>query len=231
MKDHGKTYMKAREGIDRAKRYDPADAVDLVLGRKAAKFDETVDVAFRLGVDPRHADQMVRGTALLPHGTGRAVRVLVFAAGEKAQEAATAGAEHVGLDDLIEKINGGWLEFDNVVATPDVMGKVGKLGKVLGPRGLMPNPKMGTVTFDVAKAVGDLKRGKVEFKVDKSGNLHVVAGKASFGRDRILENFHALLEAVLKAKPSGAKGIYVRTVAISTTMGPSVRINVQEQAA
>ncbi|MBI2058677.1 MAG: 50S ribosomal protein L1 [Nitrospirae bacterium] len=231
MADHGKRTEKAREGIDRNKRYEATDAFDMILQRKFVKFDETVDVAFRLGVDPRHADQMVRGTALLPNGTGRSVRVLAFAAGDKAKEAQEAGADVIGLDDLVEKINGGWLEFDKVVATPDVMAKVGKLGKVLGPRGLMPNPKLGTVTFDVGKAVRDLKAGKVEFKVDKAGNLHAVVGKASFGKDKLVENFKSLLEAVQRAKPSGVKGIYIRNVAVSTTMGPAVKVAVLEVAA
>ncbi|MBI2890879.1 MAG: 50S ribosomal protein L1 [Nitrospirae bacterium] len=230
MTDHGKKYRTSREGIDRLKRYPIPEAVEMVTAKKYAKFDETVDLAFRLGIDPRHADQMVRGTVLLPHGTGATVRVLVFAVGEKAEAARQAGADFVGLDDMIEKINGGWVDFDRAVATPDVMGKVGKLGKILGPRGLMPNPKLGTVTPDVGKAVQELKRGKVEFKADKAGNVHVVAGKTSFGKDRLAENVTAVVDAILRAKPAGVKGVYVRNVAVSSTMGPAVRLDVQELA-
>ncbi len=191
-----------------------------------AKFDESVEVAVRLGVDPRQADQNVRGTVVLPHGTGKTVRVLVFAKGEKAREAEEAGADHVGADDMVKKIQDEqWLEFDTAIATPDMMGQVGRLGKVLGPRGLMPNPKVGTVTFDVAKAVREVKGGKVEFRVDKAGIVHVAVGKRSFGAEKLLDNVHALLSSLVRAKPAASKGQYVQTIALTTTMGPSVRVD------
>ena len=201
------------------------DGVALVVGTARAKFDETVEAAIRLGVNPAHADQMVRGSVVLPHGLGRTVRVLVIAKGEKEREALEAGADAAGADDIIEKIKAGWLEFDRVVATPDMMGSVGKLGKILGPRGLMPNPKVGTVTFDVATAVRELKAGKVEFRVEKAGIVHSPVGKVSFGAEKLHENIKALLDAVIKLKPASSKGTYVRGIALSSTMGPGVRID------
>ncbi|PWB62853.1 MAG: 50S ribosomal protein L1 [Deltaproteobacteria bacterium] len=225
MPKHGKTYLEARSKVNREAKYSLDEALDLLKETARAKFDETVEVALRLGVDPKYPDQQVRGSVVLPHGTGRSVRVLVFAKGEKAKEAQEAGADFVGAEDLVAKIQGGWLDFDKAVATPDMMGAVGKIGKILGPRGLMPNPKVGTVTFDVAKAVRDLKGGKVEFKVDKTGTLHAGIGKVSFGKDKIRENFLTFFEAIMKAKPSAAKGTYVRTLALSTTMGVGVRLN------
>jgi large subunit ribosomal protein L1 len=225
MPKHGKTYLEARSKVNREAKYSLDEALDLLKATARAKFDETVEVALRLGVDPKYPDQQVRGSVVLPHGTGRTVRVLAFAKGEKAKEAQEAGADFVGAEDLVAKIQGGWLDFDKAVATPDMMGAVGKIGKILGPRGLMPNPKVGTVTFDVAKAVRDLKGGKVEFKVDKTGTLHAGIGKVSFGKDKIRENFLTFFEAIMKAKPSAAKGTYVRTLALSTTMGVGVRLN------
>ncbi|HZW35880.1 MAG: 50S ribosomal protein L1 [Deltaproteobacteria bacterium] len=225
MPKHGKTYLEARSKVNREAKYSLDEALELLKATARAKFDETVEVALRLGVDPKYPDQQVRGSVVLPHGTGRSVRVLVFAKGEKAKEAQEAGADFVGAEDLVAKIQGGWLDFDKAAATPDMMGAVGKIGKILGPRGLMPNPKVGTVTFDVGKAVRDLKGGKVEFKVDKTGTLHAGIGKVSFGKDKIRENFLTFFEAILKAKPSAAKGTYVRTLALSTTMGVGVRLN------
>ncbi len=227
----GKRYTDAAKLVDRERLYDPAEALALVKQMARARFDETVEVAVRLGVDPRHADQMVRGAVVLPHGTGRTVRVLVFAKGEKAKEAEAAGADYVGAEDLVERIQGGWLDFDAAVATPDVMGLVGRLGKILGPRGLMPNPKAGTVTFDVAAAVREIKAGKVEFRTDKAGNVHVPIGKVSFDTDRLVENFRSLMEALVRAKPEGAKGQYIRSVAVSSTMGPGVPVNPQRALA
>jgi len=224
----GKKYTEARDKVDPQKKYELGEALALVVDNAFAKFDESVDVALRLGVDPRHADQMVRGSVVLPHGTGKTTRVLVFAKGEKEKEAREAGADHVGAEDLAENIQGGWLEFDKVIATPDLMGTVGKLGKVLGPRGMMPNPKLGTVTFDVAKAVADMKAGRVDFRVDKVGIVHCSVGKVSFGKDKILDNFKVLLEMIMKLKPSGSKGTYVKGVAVSSTMGPGVRIDPSE---
>jgi large subunit ribosomal protein L1 len=226
----GKRYAKAVEQVDRTKEYAVEDAVELARSVAPAKFDETVELAVRLGVNPKHADQMVRGAVVLPHGTGRSVRVLVFAKGEKEREAREAGADFVGAEDMVEKIQGGWLDFDTAVATPDLMGQVGRLGKILGPRGLMPNPKVGTVTFDVARAVREVKAGKVEFKVDKAGNVHVPVGKKSFPADRLSANANAILEALVKAKPSGAKGQYLRSITVSTTMGPGVPVDVQRVA-
>lgn len=225
MPKHGKSYLEARKKVNREAKYSLDEALELLKGTARAKFDETVEVALRLGVDPKYPDQQVRGSVVLPHGTGRSVRVLVFAKGEKEREAREAGADFVGAEDLVAKVQGGWLDFDKAVATPDMMGAVGKIGKILGPRGLMPNPKVGTVTFDVARAVRDLKGGKVEFKVDKTGTLHAGIGKVSFGKDRIKENFMAFYEAIMKAKPSAAKGTYVRTLALSTTMGIGIRLN------
>lgn len=221
----GKRYTEAAKQIDRAKLHDPEQAIRLTRAGARAKFDETIEVAFRLGVDPKHADQLVRGTVVLPQGSGRSVRVLVFAKGEKAKEAESAGADFVGAEDLVEKIQGGWTEFDVAVATPEVMGQVGRLGRILGPRGLMPNPKAGTVTPDVGKAVREVKAGKIEFRVDKFGIVHAPIGKASFSEQALLENFAALTDAILKAKPAAAKGTYIKTIALSSTMGPSVRVD------
>ena len=225
MAKKGKKYLESAAKLDRQKIYPLEEGVGLALQCKFAKFDETVDVAIRLGVDPRHADQMVRSSVVLPNGTGKTERVLVFAKGDKEKEALDAGADYAGSDEYIEKIQGGWLEFDKTIATPDMMGAVGKIGKILGPRGLMPNPKVGTVTFDVGKAVRDLKGGKVEFKVDKTGTLHAGIGKISFGTDRIRENFLAFFEAIMKAKPSAAKGTYIRSIALSSTMGVGIKLN------
>jgi len=220
-----KTYRSAAEKIDKKRLYSPLEAISLAVDGGSKNFDSTVDVAMRLGVDPRKADQMVRGTVNLPHGTGKTARVLVFASGDKAEEARAAGADHVGADDLIEKVNGGWLDFDAVVATPDMMGKVGRLGRVLGPRGLMPNPKTGTVTPDVAKAVSDIKGGKIEFRVDRHANLHFIIGKASFSPQQLAENYAAALDEVLRLKPSASKGRYIRKITFSTTMGPGVQVD------
>jgi len=225
MSKRGKKYIEARQKIEVGKRYPFQEAIALVVGTARAKFDETVDAAIRLGVNPAHADQMVRGSVVLPNGLGKTVRVLVFAKGDKEKEALEAGADVVGSDDVVEKIKGGWFEFDRVVATPDMMGSVGKLGKILGPRGLMPNPKVGTVTFDVGKAVQELKAGKVEFRVEKAGIVHCPIGKASFGAEKLTENFLALLEMILKLKPASSKGLYIRSVAVSTVMGPGVKID------
>ncbi len=220
-----KAYTAGAEKIDRDALYSPLEAVRLAKATNPAKFDATVEVAFRLGVDPRKADQMVRGTVNLPHGTGKTARVLVFANGEKAQEALAAGADEVGGDELIDKVAAGYTDFDAAVATPDLMGKVGRLGKVLGPRGLMPNPKTGTVTMDVAKAVTEIKGGKIEFRVDKHSNLHFVIGKASFSDEALIENYAAALDEVLRLKPSAAKGRYVKKATITTTMGPGVPVD------
>lgn len=227
MPKHGKRYRAAAAKIDRERRYSLDEALRTLLeAGGAAKFDESVEVAVRLGVDPRQADQNVRGTVVLPHGTGKAVRVLVFAKGEKAREAEEAGADHVGAEEIVQKIQGeGWLEFDVAIATPDMMGQVGRLGKVLGPRGLMPNPKVGTVTFDVGKAVREVKAGKVEFRVDKAGIVHVGIGKRSFGADKLRDNAQALLSTLVRIKPAAAKGQYVQAIALSTTMGPGIRVD------
>ncbi|HOB09123.1 MAG: 50S ribosomal protein L1 [Limnochordia bacterium] len=228
MAKHGKRYQEVAKLVDKTHLYSVDEALELVKKCASAKFDETVEVALKIGVDPRHADQQVRGTVVLPHGTGRDVTVLVFAKGEKAKEAQEAGADHVGAEELVEKIQGGWLDFDVAIATPDMMGVVGKLGRVLGPRGLMPNPKTGTVTFEVADAVRDAKAGKVEFRVNKEAGIHVPIGKVSFEQDKLRENFLALLGAVVRAKPAAAKGTYLRKVAVSATMGPGIRINPQD---
>ena len=220
-----KAYRKADEIVEPERLYTPAEAVDLARKTSTTKFDPTVEVALRLGVDPRKADQMVRGTVNLPHGTGKTARVLVFAAGERAEQARAAGADYVGTDDLIERIQGGFLDFDAVVATPDMMGKVGRLGRVLGPRGLMPNPKTGTVTVDVARAVTEIKGGKIEFRVDRHGNLHFIIGKASFTDRNLVENYAAAIEEVVRLKPSAAKGRYLRKVTMTTTMGPGIRVD------
>jgi len=225
MAKKGKRYIQAKAVLDRNKRYDLGEGLRLVTESSYARFDESVDVAIRLGVDPRKADQMVRGTALLPHGTGKTIRVLVFAKGQKEKEATDVGADYSGGEELIEKISGGWLEFDKAIATPDMMSSVGKLGKILGPRGLMPNPKVGTVTFDIEKAVKEIKSGKVEFRVEKAGIIHVAVGKVSFGVEKLLENIKTLLEVITKAKPPTSKGVYLKSIAVSTTMGPGVKID------
>jgi large subunit ribosomal protein L1 len=221
---HGKKFRQAVAKVE-ARPYPLGDAIQLAKDASFVKFDETLEIAMRLGVDPKHADQMVRGTVVLPHGLGKKVRVLVFASGEKIREAEEAGADYVGGDELAKKIEGGWLEFEAVVSTPDMMRVVGRLGKVLGPRGLMPNPKAGTVSFDVGKAVEEIKAGKVEFRVDKTGILHAPLGKLSFGPEQLRQNAEALIGAVMKAKPSAAKGKYVKSVALSSTMGPGIRVD------
>ncbi|MEW6332973.1 MAG: 50S ribosomal protein L1 [Thermodesulfobacteriota bacterium] len=225
MAKKGKKYLEAAKKIDAAKRYTVTEATELVVACARAKFDETVAAAVRLGVNPAHADQMVRGSVVLPNGLGKSVRVLVFAKGEKEKEALDAGADVVGSDDMVEKIRGGWLEFDRVIATPDMMGSVGKLGKILGPRGLMPNPKVGTVTFDVGRTVKELKAGKVEFRVEKAGIVHCPIGKVSFGAEKLKENFIALAEMIIKLKPASSKGIYIRSVSLSAVMGPGVKVD------
>ena len=225
-----KRQKAARAIFDEEKPYPVEEALEIVKKLPAAKFDESVDMSLRLGVDPKHADQMVRGAIVLPHGIGKTVRVAVFAKGEKEREAREAGADVVGAEDLVERIQGGWMEFDSTVATPDLMGQVGKLGKVLGPRGLMPNPKLGTVTFDVGRAVREVKAGKVEFRVDKAGNVHVPVGKKSFTADQLAANALALLEAIVRAKPSASKGQYLRSITVSSTMGPGIQVDVQRVA-
>jgi large subunit ribosomal protein L1 len=221
----GKKYSEARSKVDREKRYDMEEALDMLPQISYAKFDETVELALRLGVDPRHSEQMVRGSVALPNGLGKKVRILVFAKGQKEKEAQDAGADHVGAEDLIEKIQKGWADFDKTISTPDMMGMVSKLGKILGPKGLMPNPKVGTVTFDIAKTVKEMKAGRVEFRVDKAGNLHVSAGKISFGKEKLLENINSLLEAVIRLKPPSSKGTYIKGIAVSTTMSPGIKID------
>ncbi len=222
----GKRYLEAAKLIDKTNTYDLGEAVALVKKSASAKFDETVEAHFRLGVDGRHADQQVRGAVVLPHGTGKTVRVLVFAKGDKVDEALNAGADHAGGEELIPKIqNDGWLDFDVVVATPDMMGVVGRLGRVLGPKGLMPNPKAGTVTMDVAKAIADIKAGKIEYRLDKSNIIHVPIGKASFTEEQLSDNFQTLIDAIIKARPSAAKGQYLKSVVIASTMGPGVKLN------
>lgn len=231
MAKHGKKFRNSSSQVDRLTAVPLTDALQKVKSLAFAKFDETVEIALRLGVDPKHADQMVRGTIVLPHGTGRSARVLVIASGEKLREAQEAGADHVGGEELAAKIETGWLDFDAVVATPDMMRAVGRLGRVLGPRGLMPNPKTGTVTLDVTKAVSDIKAGKVEFRVDKTGIVHAPLGKVSFSPDQLKDNAEALIGAVVKAKPSAAKGKYVKSVSLSSTMGPGVRVDTATLAA
>ncbi|MCR4403392.1 MAG: 50S ribosomal protein L1 [Firmicutes bacterium] len=225
MAGHGKRYQEALKQYDRQELYAPSDAVEIVKKTATAKFDETVEAAVRLGIDPKRSDQQVRGAVVLPFGTGKAVRVAVFAKGEKAKEAEAAGADYVGAEDLAERIQGGWMDFDVAVATPDMMGIVGKLGRILGPRGLMPNPKTGTVTFEVTKAIHDIKAGKVEYRADKAGIVHVPIGKASFESQRLLGNLGALMDALAKAKPPAARGTYFRSVVLSTTMGPGVKVS------
>jgi large subunit ribosomal protein L1 len=224
MRTHGKNYRKAVEGREITAVVAPKQALEIIKTKAFAKFDETVDVAVRLGVDPRHADQIVRGTVVLPAGSGTTVRVLVIAVGDKAKEAEAAGADFVGTD-YIAKIKEGWLDFDIMIATPDQMGQIGALGRVLGPRGLMPNPKAGTVTFDVARAVKETKAGKIEFRVDKGGNIHAAIGKVSFPLESLESNFQALMDTIVRSKPSASKGVYVKTVAVSSTMGPGVRVD------
>ncbi|MCI4170210.1 50S ribosomal protein L1 [Bacillus spizizenii] len=225
MAKKGKNYVEAAKLVDRSKAYDVSEAVALVKKTNTAKFDATVEVAFRLGVDPRKNDQQIRGAVVLPNGTGKTQRVLVFAKGEKAKEAEAAGADFVGDTDYINKIQQGWFDFDVIVATPDMMGEVGKIGRVLGPKGLMPNPKTGTVTFEVEKAIGEIKAGKVEYRVDKAGNIHVPIGKVSFEDEKLVENFTTMYDTILKAKPAAAKGVYVKNVAVTSTMGPGVKVD------
>ena len=225
MATRGKKYQKVREGLDLSRKYDFSEAVNLALQCSFARFDESVDMAVRLGVDPRRADQMVRGTVLLPNGTGKTVRVLAFAKGEKEKEALDAGADYAGSEELIEKIKGGWLEFDKTVATPDMMGAVGKVGKILGPRGLMPNAKLGTVTFEVAKVIKEIKAGKIEFRVEKSGVVHAPVGRVSLGAERLLQNIASFIDTIIRLKPASSKGIYLKSIAISTTMGPGIKID------
>lgn len=221
-----KSYLDSIKLIDKSQLYSPSEAMDIVIKTSKAKFDETIELAIKLGVDPRHADQQVRGAVILPHGTGKTVRVLVFAKGEKAKEAEAAGADFVGAEELVEKIqNENWFDYDVVVATPDMMGVVGRLGRVLGPKGLMPNPKSGTVTFDIEKALSDIKAGKVEYRVDKTKIIHVPIGKASFGAEKLGENFKVIMEAVVKAKPASSKGQYLKSVVVSSTMGPGIKLN------
>ncbi len=225
MPKHGKKYIEAAKLVDLDKLYDPEEALELVKKTASAKFDQTIEVAVKLGVDPKHADQQVRGAVVLPHGTGKTKRVLVFAKGEKAKEAEAAGAEFVGAEDMVEKIQGGWADFDVAVATPDMMGMVGRLGKILGPRGLMPNPKVGTVTLDVTRAINEIKAGKIEYRTDKAGNIHAPIGKVSFDSEKLLKNFQTLIDTLIKVKPSAAKGQYMRNISLSSTMGPGVKVN------
>ena len=227
-KAKAKKYLEALSKVDANKTYSVQDALKLAKDAAFAKFDETVDLSFRLGVDPRHADQMIRGALAMPSGTGKTVRVVVVASGEKITEAESAGADFVGSDDIITKIQGGWTDFDRVIATPDMMGKIGRIGRILGPRGLMPNPKLGTVTADVKKAVEEQKAGKVEYRTDKTGIIHVPIGKKSFTEDQLLENFKAITQAIMKAKPASAKGTYLKSLAVSTTMGPGIKIDTFE---
>jgi len=225
MPKRGKKYTEARKKVDSQQRHGLSEAVETAIGLSYAKFDETVDIAVRLGVDPRHADQMVRGTVVLPNGLGKEVKVLVFAKGEKEKEAVDANADFVGNDDLIEKIKEGWFGFDKAVATPDMMGAVGKIGKLLGPRGLMPNAKTGTVTFDVSKAVNELKAGKIDFRVEKAGIVHAPLGKVSFGTEKLVQNLSAFLETIIRLKPAASKGTYIKGIAVSTTMGPGIKVD------
>ncbi len=228
MPRHGKQYRNAADEIDRTVLYELNDAIDLITRIAYAKFDESIDIAVRLGVDPRHADQMVRSTVILPHGTGKEVRVLVFAKGEKEAEALAAGADYAGSDELIAQIKDGWLEFDKSIATPDMMGEVGKIGRILGPRNLMPNAKLGTVTFDVEKVVKETKMGKVDFRVDKAGIVHSLVGKRSFGAEKLVENVLAFIDRLIQLKPSSSKGVYLRSIAVSSTMGPGIKVDPQQ---
>ena len=225
MAGNGKKYREQAKNIDKSNRYDFINAINLALASAYAKFDETIDLAVRLGVDPRHADQMVRGSVVLPHGVGKKVRVVVFAKGEKEKEALDAGADFAGSDDLLEKIKKGWLGFDKTIATPDMMSMVGKLGRILGPRGMMPNAKLGTVTFDVARAVKEIKAGKIDFKVEKAGIVHAPLGKVSFGSEKLKENIAAFMGTILKLKPPSSKGTYIKSIALSTSIGPGIRID------
>ena len=225
MPKHGKKWEEAAKLIEKNKLYDPDEAVEIIKKTASAKFDESVEVAVKLGVDPKHADQQVRGAVVLPHGTGKTRRVLVFAKGEKAKEAEAAGADFVGAEDMVEKIQGGWTDFDVAVATPDMMGTVGRLGKILGPKGLMPNPKVGTVTMDLTRAINEIKAGKIEYRTDKAGNIHAPIGKVSFDNEKLVQNYFTLLEILIKVKPSAAKGTYLRGITFSTTMGPGVKVN------
>ncbi|WP_223703246.1 50S ribosomal protein L1 [Sutcliffiella deserti] len=231
MAKRGKKYIEASKIVDRTTAYSVTEAIELVKKTNTAKFDATVEVAFRLGVDPRKNDQQIRGAVVLPHGTGKTQKVLVFAKGDKAKEAEAAGADYVGDADMIQKISQGWFDFDVIVATPDMMGEVGKLGRVLGPKGLMPNPKTGTVTFDVTKAVNEIKAGKVEYRLDKSGNIHVPIGKVSFDDAKLAENFGTIYETLLKAKPAAAKGTFMKNLAVTSTMGPGVKVDASTFAA
>ncbi len=228
MSGRGRKYVEAKKKVDQTKRYDLDEGIKLLKETAPAKFDECVDMAIRLGVNPKHSDQMVRGTVVLPHGVGRSVKVLVFAKGEKEKEAKEAGADYVGAEDMVEKITGGWTEFDKAIATPDMMGTVGKLGKILGPRGLMPNPKVGTVTFDVGRAVKELKAGRVEFRAEKTGIVHATVGKVSFEVDRLKENVLALMDVIIRSKPASSKGAYLKSIGISTTMGPGIKLDPNE---
>jgi large subunit ribosomal protein L1 len=225
MAKRGKNYKKAAEGIDPTKMYSLDEGVELALKGNYTKFDQSVDIAIRLGVDPRHADQMVRSSVVLPNGTGKEIRILVFAKGEKEKEALDAGADYAGGDEFVEKIKGGWLEFDRTIATPDMMATVGKIGKILGPRNLMPNAKLGTVTFDIERVVNETKSGKVDFKVDKAGVIHAMLGKASFGSQKVKENVLAFLDKIVQLKPSTSKGVYLKNISLSTTMGPGVKVD------
>lgn len=225
MPKRGKKYRKSVEGLDPAKLYELEESIEMVLKAKYTNFDESVDIAVKLGVDPRHADQMVRSSVMLPHGTGKEVRVLVFAKGEKETEAKDAGADYVGSDELINKIKEGWFEFDKTIATPDMMGEVGKIGRALGPRNLMPNAKLGTVTFDVGRVVGEIKKGKVDFRADKTGIIHAALGKSSFGKEKLADNITAFIDKIIQLKPSSSKGIYLRGITISTTMGPGFKVD------
>ncbi|MEW5761916.1 MAG: 50S ribosomal protein L1 [Bacillota bacterium] len=228
MPKHGKKYNAGRQAVDRLTLYDPDEALELVKKTAYARFDETVEAAVRLGVDPRHADQQVRGAVVLPHGTGKTRKVLVFARGEKAREAEEAGADYVGADDLVARIQEGWLDFDVAIATPDVMGMVGKIGRILGPKGLMPNPKTGTVTFDIGQAVREAKAGKIQYRVDKAGIIHAPIGRVSFETEKLLENLRALVEALVRAKPPAAKGQYIKSISVCSTMGPGVKVNARK---
>lgn len=220
----GKRYVKSLESYDKTSSYDVDKAIENVLNTSTAKFDETIELHVRLGVDGRNADQQVRGVVVLPHGTGKSVKVLVIARGDKADEATKAGADYVGAEDIVAKINGGWLDFDVAITTPDMMGVVGRIAKILGPKGLMPNPKSGTVTTDVAKAIKDVKAGKVEYRLDKTNNVHVIIGKKSFGKEKLAENFNCIMDAIVRAKPAAAKGQYIRSVTLASTMGPGVKV-------